>query len=156
LKDNPRDDMVATENDDDDRSEGFHFAPGFQISNVSPPHRPGTLTSEVQRTVVPLKSWLSNFSTATFRSAAVSNSTNLYEKVRPVHANLRNQIPTLCHRGHGQPRNRPRQGRSGGQNLSGPMVQVSPSPVPEQNPAMVKEGWARHVLPLPERDNPCA
>ncbi len=34
LKDNPRDDMVATENDDDDRFEGFHFAPGFKISNV--------------------------------------------------------------------------------------------------------------------------
>lgn len=37
----------------------------------------GWQTSAVQRTLEPLKSWLSNFSTAVFKSAAVSNSTKL-------------------------------------------------------------------------------
>lgn len=39
-----------------------------------------TLTSATQRTLEPLKSWLSNLSTATFKSAAVSNSTKLDEQ----------------------------------------------------------------------------
>lgn len=124
-----RDDTVATENDGGVHSEGSHSAPGRDLVKVWRSVKDRTPTSDVQRTLVPLKSWLSNFSTATFKSAAVSNSTNLSHRLKS-HSYKRMVTLALCHRGHGRPRNRPHQGRSGGQSLSNPMVQVSPRPVP--------------------------
>ena len=79
--DNPRDDMVVIENDDGNRFEELRFAPDLLpfLAKFTCLYfqRSWRLTSGVQRTVLPLNSELSNFSTATFRSAAVSNSTKL-------------------------------------------------------------------------------
>lgn len=85
-KDNPHDDMAATETDDGSRSAGPHFAPEIRHQQRERPNEgslPGTPTSAVHRTLVPLKSELSSFSTAVFKSAEVSNSTNLSSPVSP-------------------------------------------------------------------------
>lgn len=95
---------------------------------LSLPHMSGELptregswqTSAVQRTLEPLKSELSNFSTAIFKSAAVSNSTKLSRSVKFLCS--ARSLFTLYHRGHDQPRSRPRRGRNGEQNLSNPMA----------------------------------
>lgn len=76
----------------------------------------GKRTSARQRTLAPLKSWLSNLSTATLRSPAVSNSTNLKAVNEDMALNGCVNL-TLYHRGRGQPRSRRRQAQSDVQSL---------------------------------------
>lgn len=72
--------VEETGNDRSVRYAGSHLEAAAVVS-LQDREDPGwrVRTSEVQRTLTPLKSLLSSFSTATFRSAAVSNSTNLME-----------------------------------------------------------------------------
>lgn len=73
----------------------------------------------MQLTSCPLKSWWFSFSTAFWRSAAVSYSTNL--TVLATASALLLRKLTQCHRAHVQLRSRQHPVRIGGRNLSSPV-----------------------------------
>lgn len=113
-------------------------------------------TSAVQRTLDPLKSSLSSFSTATFRSAAVSNSTNL-SHVNGIVPDRETKDLTLYHRGRGRPRRRPHQGLGGAQSLLDPMVPSKSESSPDrarQAASIRQEATAHKGLPSGKRQIP--
>lgn len=93
-------------------------------------------TSETQRTVAPLNSCPSSFSTAAARSAAVSYSTKLmHVSLALTFCDMRKLTLCRCrlHRAHGQLRSRRRRGPADEQNPSGPrLAKVSPDPRDEK------------------------
>lgn len=110
------------------------------------------LTSATQETTEPLNSRWSSFSTAVFRSLAVSNSTNLGQMSMDWKALAEyNGPPTLCPvRGQSQSKRRPDQ--TGGRSLSSPIeCMVSPGPGKVTCPANVVRERGKHSMSSPRR-----